>query len=447
MFELLNYRTSKPYIKEERMKTVKTSLILSFALASVASTAMAESRGYIVKLKDGAALSNKSLGEVTPIKVSFGNFVKVEGVSDKAASDLALDPNVEYIEPNYVYGLPKIEYGEVLGGDKASVRDSYYDKQWGLKNTGRNSGGWFSSGKAGEDMNAENAWDITKGNQELIVAVIDTGVDYTHPDLKGNLWVNTAEQNGQAGVDDDGNGYVDDVYGYDFAGKDGDPMDGHGHGTHCAGNIGAAHNNEGIAGMMANVKIMSIKFLSDRGSGTTEDAILAVDYATRNGAKIMSNSWGGGERSEALKEAIERARDAGIVFVAAAGNESSNNDRRETFPANYDVENVITVGAMEGKGKRSSFSNYGATKVHVFAPGSNIYSTVRSGRYQSMSGTSMATPLVSGAVGLLLSHEPNLSVSEVRERVIATAVNNGELEDMSVSNGRMDTKRLLLDER
>lgn len=429
------------------MKTVKTSLIIGFALATVAQTAMAESRGYIVKLKDGAALSNKSVGVVTKIKVSFGNFVKVEGINNKSVNDIALDPNVEYIEPNYVYGLPKVELGEVLGGDKASATDSYYDKQWGMKNTGRNSGGWFSSGKAGEDMNAEGAWDITKGDKDLVVAVIDTGVDYTHPDLKANLWVNEAEKNGQPGVDDDGNGYVDDVYGYDFAGKDGDPMDGHGHGTHCAGNIGAAHNGEGVAGMMANVKIMAIKFLSDSGSGTSEDAILAIDYATRNGAKIMSNSWGGGERSEALKEAIERARDAGIVFVAAAGNESSNNDKRDTYPANYDVENVITVGAMEGKGKRSSFSNYGATKVHVFAPGSNIYSTVRGGRYQSMSGTSMATPLVSGAIGLLLSHEPTLTPREVRERVIATSVNNGTLDDMSVSNGRMDTKRLLLDER
>lgn len=428
------------------MMTVKTTLALGLSLTLGSTLQASESRGYIVKLKNGAALSNKSADVVRPLNVSFGNFVKIEGIGNKALSDLALDSNVEYIEPNFVYHLPKITKGEIIGGDKM-VSDSFYDKQWGLKNTGKNSGGWFSSGKAGEDMNAEGAWTITKGSSDLIVAVIDTGVDYTHPDLAANIWVNEAEKNGIAGVDDDGNGYVDDVYGYDFAGKDADPMDGHGHGTHCAGNIGAVHNDSGIAGMMANVKIMSIKFLSDRGSGTTEDAILAVDYATRNGAKIMSNSWGGGEYSEALKEAIQAASDAGIVFVAAAGNESANNDKRATYPANYEVDNVITVGAMEGKGKRSSFSNYGATKVHVFAPGSNIYSTVRGGRYQNMSGTSMATPLVSGGIGLLLSHDPELSVTEVRERVVATAVDNGSLADMAISNGRMDTKRLLNDER
>lgn len=428
------------------MKTVKTTLALGLGLALSTSLTATESRGYIVKLKDGAALSNKSADLVKPLAVSFGNFVKIDGISNKALSDLALDPSVEYIEPNFVYHLPKVEMGEIIDANKM-VSDSLYDKQWGLKNTGKNSGGWFSSGKAGEDMNAEGAWTVTKGNSDLVVAVIDTGVDYTHPDLAANMWTNDAEKNGLPGVDDDANGYVDDIYGYDFAGKDADPMDGHGHGTHCAGNIGAVHNDAGIAGMMANVKIMSIKFLSDSGSGTTEDAILAVDYATRNGAKLMSNSWGGGEYSEALKEAIQAASDAGVVFVAAAGNESANNDRRNTYPANYEVDNVITVGAMEGKGKRSSFSNYGATKVHVFAPGSNIYSTVTRGRYQNMSGTSMATPLVSGGIGLLLAHEPDLSVTEVRERVVATAVANGSLNDMAISNGRMDTKRLLLDER
>lgn len=424
---------------------VMKKMFLSLAVLCSASVFAQNFNGYIVKLKNGAESlpMMKSLGDVKNVNTSFGNYAVIKGqnLDNKSLGFLKSDPNVEYVEKNWIVSLDTTVHAE-----QESAMDDGFSKQWGLKNTGRNSGGWFSSGKAGEDVNAVKAWDITKGSNDIVVAVIDTGVDHQHPDLINNMWVNEAEKNGEPGVDDDGNGYVDDVYGYDFANKDGDPMDGHSHGTHCAGNIGASHNGTGVMGVMANVKMMGIKFLTDSGSGETIDAISSIEYAIKNGADIMSNSWGGGERSEALKEAIQAANEAGILFVAAAGNSRSDNDARPTYPANYKVDNVITVGAMDGKGNRSSFSNYGKETVHVFAPGSNIYSTTRNGRYQKMSGTSMATPIVSGVLGLLLANEPGISVEDAKRRLIESTIKNSTLTRYS-QGGRVDAHALLTNQR
>lgn len=398
---------------------------------------------YIVKLKADAnaksvsLFSMKSVNDVKPINASFGKFYSLttEELSQKSVSSLANDPNIEYIEKSVTYSING-------SFDKETINDSKYSNQWGFKNTGKNSGGWFSRGKAGEDIDAEGAWMITKGDKTMKVAVIDTGIDYNHQDLKANMWTNEAEANGVAGVDDDGNGYVDDIHGYDFANKDGDPMDGHGHGTHCAGNIGAKHDRAGTRGMMNDVQIVAIKFLTDKGSGSSEDAISAIDYAIKAGVKVMSNSWGGGDFSQALKDSIAAANKAGIIFVAAAGNDGANNDTAKSYPANYDLENVISIGAMSGSGKAASFSNYGAKKVSTFAPGVGILSTIPHNRYGKMSGTSMATPIAAGAIGLLLAENPNFTPSDVRDRVEATAVRNGRLDGLSRS-GRMDAKRML----
>ncbi len=424
-------------------------VILGMAIASSASLLAAPTQKLIVKLKPGVApksvsfFSQKSVTDVKDLNVSFGKFftVKTEGLSDKALEALSQDPAIEYVEKSQTYTV-----NPIVDSNKETIQDARFSDQWGFKNTGRNSGGWFNRGKAGEDINAEGVWKLTRGRKEVKIAVIDTGVDYTHSDLAANMWVNEAEKNGVEGVDDDGNGYVDDVYGYDFANDDGDPMDGHGHGTHCAGNIGALHNRSGIRGVMNNVKMVSIKFLSDSGRGETEHAIKSVDYAIKVGVNLMSNSWGGGAFSQALKDSIQAAHDAGIVFVAAAGNSRADNDARPTYPANYEVENVITVGAHDGSGKRSSFSNYGKKTVHIFAPGSGIMSTVPGDRYQKMSGTSMACPIAAGAIGLLMAENPNLTPLEIRERVIATAVDNGELGRFTPV-GRMDAARLLKNER
>lgn len=400
----------------------------SWMLAGLLVTTSSFGAEYIAKINQNfngksalATLQAQNLG------LSYGDFVKFSA-DEKSFEMIKNSPEFEYVEPNYKY--------------KAFTADADFKKQWGLDNDGKNSGSWWNPGKAGVDISAIEAWKITKGDRQIKIAVIDTGVDYTHEDLKNNIMINEAELNGTEGVDDDGNGYVDDVYGYDFANNDADPMDGHGHGTHCAGVIGAEHNSTGIAGVMANVQILPVQFLSKSGGGTLEGALKAIDYATSRGVNVMSNSWGGGGRSQALFEAIVRAEKAGIVFVAAAGNERNDNDAKAVYPANYKVANVISVGAMDGKGKKASFSNYGKTTVHVFAPGVDIYSTVTKNRYQKMSGTSMACPHVSGVVGLVMSSEPNLDFTEIKNRLMNTSVESTELSQYTIS-GYVDAANAL----
>jgi thermitase len=194
---------------------------------------------------------------------------------------------------------------------------------------------------------------------------------------------------------------------------------------------------------MANVKIVPIKFLSDEGSGETIDAIAAIDYGIKRGVNIMSNSWGGGEKEQSLEDAIKAAETAGITFVAAAGNESANNDTTASYPANYEVGNVISVGSYTSTGSKSSFSNYGVKSVHVTAPGSNILSTYKRGGYTTMSGTSMATPHIAGIAGLLLSQEPNLTPAQIRERLVNTSVKTSKLSTASLSGGRVDAFKAL----
>lgn len=423
-----------------------TLLISSLFLSSLMTSAYATPfNGYIVKVKGSHFFSKKSLsqfGQFSKVtETDFGTFARLEttvGLTDKKFAQLAKDPEVLYIEPNYIISLNKAAAGEEVPAPK----DTSFKKQWGMKNDGKN-GSIFSSGLAGEDINILRAWSVTRGSKDVKIAVIDTGVDYTHPELKDQIDVNTAELNGKPGVDDDGNGYIDDIYGYDFANKDADPKDGHGHGTHCAGVIGASHNDAGVAGIMANVKILPIKFLSDSGSGETIDAIAAIDYGIKRGVNVMSNSWGGGEKEQSLEDAIKAAEAAGITFVAAAGNESANNDKTASFPANYEVGNVISVGSYTSAGAKSNFSNYGLKSVHVTAPGSNILSTYKNGGYTTMSGTSMATPHIAGIVGLLLSQEPNLTPAQIKERLIRTSVKTSKLKNASLSGGRVDAYKAL----
>lgn len=405
----------------------------------------------IVKLKVNSSLKSlKSIGfeKSKPLKVAFGNLYKLK-LTDKANLETTLkelnqNPDVEYAEPNYIYKV--VDY--VAG----TPSDPKFSLLWGLKNNGNNEPGKDGNptatvGAAGADINATQAWEVQRGSKTIRVAVIDTGIDYNHPDLKDNIAVNVKEKNGTAGVDDDGNGYVDDVYGYDFANNDADPMDGHSHGTHCAGTIGGVHNNQGVAGVMAEVSLVPVKFLSDSGSGSTEAAVLAIDYATKLGVNVMSNSWGGGGYSKALEDSIKAARDRGIVFVAAAGNDSANNDSTPHYPSSYELDNVISVASHTISDGLSSFSCYGRKSVHVAAPGSNILSTINNGGYAVYSGTSMATPHVSGTVGLLLSEIPTLSPAEVRARVIATSVPVRSYKGKTVSGGRINAYNLVTDTR
>lgn len=443
--------------------------LAGLSLSGVASAKLAPHipGEFIVKMKRGVAESElgsfKSLGvEVqSDLNVEFGSFYKVKSFADKVNTEellaaLNADPSVEYAEPNYIYEIVRPIKEQTLSdilspvsfdAEYATPNDPKFGQLWGLRNTGNNepSGG---AGVAGADIDALKAWDITTGDRTVKIAVIDTGIDYRHPDLAENMWTNSAEANGRPGVDDDGNGFIDDIHGYDFANNDGDPMDGNAHGTHCAGTIGAVHNNGvGVAGVMDNVTFVAVKFLSDSGSGSLEGAIKSIDYATKMNVDLMSNSWGGGGRSEALKEAIERANAAGIVFTAAAGNSGTNNDSSPHYPSNYEVENVISVAATTAQNGMASFSCYGRNTVHIGAPGHRILSSTPNGNYEVFSGTSMATPHVSGAIGLLIAHEGRMNPKAVRERVIATSEPTAALRGKTINGGSLNAYNLLTDTR
>ena len=297
---------------------------------------------------------------------------------------------------------------------------------------------------------SEKAWEITTGTKDVTVAVIDSGITYDHPDLVANLWTNPGESgldaNGEDmrfnGIDDDNNGYVDDYRGWDFADNDNDATDDNGHGTHCAGSIGAAGDNgEGITGLNWNVSLIGLKFIGSNGQGTESAAIEAVEYATMMGFDLTSNSWGGdGEfvEGDPLYEAIKAAGEAGHLFVAAAGNDGRNTDRRPTLPASYDLENFISVASSDRRDRMSSFSNFGSTTVDIMAPGSGVYSTTKRGwfgrYYSNLSGTSMAAPLVAGTAALILSEYPDASPAELKQRILEGA------DKVSAGQGKLSTE-------
>jgi cell wall-associated protease len=287
---------------------------------------------------------------------------------------------------------------------------------WGLHNTGQ------SGGRADADIDAPEAWNTITQANNVTVAVIDTGVDYRHPDLAANMWTNPGEIPGN-GLDDDGNGYVDDVHGYDFANHDGDPMDDNSHGTHVAGTIGAVGNNGlGVVGVAWRTKIMALKFIGADGYGLTADAINAILYAADMGAKVSNNSWGGlaWDRggvlySKPLQDAIQTAADTGMLFVAAAGNDGSFTDEfASAIPAGLPVANIVSVAATDHRDELAWFSNHGAVEVDIAAPGVSILSTVPNGGYDSYQGTSMAAPHVAGAAALLFAQNPAITFHEVK---------------------------------
>ncbi len=271
------------------------------------------------------------------------------------------------------------------------------------------------------DMDLPEAWNKTTGSNEIVVAVIDTGIDYNHQDLAQNMWKNPKEAAGLPDVDDDGNGVVDDIYGYNAITGSGNPMDDNNHGTHCAGTIGAVGNNSiGVVGVNHKIKMMAVKFLSSSGSGNLMHAIKSIDYVTDQkiaGVNVVAsnNSWGGGPFISALRDAISRASSHNILFVAAAGNDALNIDDYPSYPASYDVENIISVGSVSPNGEMSYFSNYGVNNVDVVAPGSGILSTTIGNTYQFFSGTSMATPHITGVIALLKSYAANASMSTVKD--------------------------------
>ena len=336
------------------------------------------------------------------------------------------NPDVEYAEPNYKVYV-----------DATIPNDDYFSLLWGMHNTGQ------SEGTVDADIDAPEAWDITTGSSDIVVAVIDTGVDYNHPDLAANIWTNPYET--LNGIDDDGNGYIDDIKGWDFFSKDNNPDDGSGHGTHCSGTIAAVGNNDiGVVGVSWNAKIMPLRFLGPDG-GYTDDAISAIEYAFNNGANIMSNSWGGGGYSQALKDAISTANEEGILFVAAAGNRRQNTDRRPHYPSSYDVPNIISVAATDRYDNLASFSNYGPNSVDLGAPGVYIASTYPGNSYYYMSGTSMAAPHVAGAAALIMAQNPEMSVDDLKAKILDSVDPIDALAVKTVTGGRLNVYNALDD--
>ncbi len=337
---------------------------------------------------------------------------------------------IEYAEPDYLWQISTIP------------NDSQFSELWGLHNTGQ------MGGTVDADVDAPEAWDIYVGDSSIVVAVIDTGIDYTHPDLAANMWRNPGEIAGN-GIDDDGNGYVDDIYGINVISSN-DPMDNNGHGTHLAGTIGAVGDNGiGVAGINWHVQLMGVKFMDEQGKGTTSDAIAALEYVikmkTQYGVnvKLINNSWSGWHYSQALYDAIAASEKAGILFVAAAGNYGMDNDVDPQYPASYDLANIIAVASKDHNDKLSSsielgFSNYGATTVDLGAPGSLILSTVPGGNYATDTGTSMATPHVSGAAALLWMYQPDDTYIDIKATLINTVDPLDSLKGKVVSGGRLN---------
>ena len=327
------------------------------------------------------------------------------GVSlDAALAEYQASADVEFAEPDRILSI------------HATPNDPRYadGSQWALNNTGQR------GGMDDADMDAPEAWEFQSSASNIVVAVIDSGVRYTHEDLAANMWRNPGEIPGNS-RDDDSNGFVDDVHGADTASGTGTPFDENGHGTHVAGIVASGGNNgRGGVGVAWAAEIMALKFLDSTGNGYTSDAIEAIDYARRKGVKVINASFAGPDYSTAFREALLRARSAGIIFVAAAGNEASDNDITPTYPASYALDNVVTVAATTRNDVLASLSNFGARSVHLAAPGESIFSTyfLADNSYLEMTGTSMAAPQVAGAIALVRAYYPGETYREALDRVL-----------------------------
>jgi thermitase len=498
--------------------TIKALILISTLLGSAPSWAQTadpsaqastdlEEPSYIVKFKSPTTMHAAMRGSIQSATTAKGQKIEVITdqmirVSGKNASNATVlrNQNVEYVQPDYKISLIEdyaleteeqraqaIEYflsaPQLFGNKKAgsdnpliplappprTARDPLINKQWGMI-----------------DIGATQVWPKAQNNKNIIVAVIDSGVDYTHPDLLPNMWRNPGEtgldssgkDKTKNGIDDDRNGYVDDVVGYDFATNDSLPYDkatptwqllvgagNPGHGTHCAGNVAARGNNGvGISGVAPYAQIMALRFITEKGQGVTSSAVKAIRYAVDNGAKILNNSWGAmgenpkeGVENHALREAIKYAESKGVLFVAAAGNgfrgKGYDNDSasKPSFPASYPYDNIISVAAIDAKDNLGKFSNYGAKTVHIGAPGVKIYSTVVGAKYSDQpipylavwEGTSMAAPHVAGAAALYWSQYPHKTMAEVKEALLKSAVRIPSLQNKTVSGGKLNLINLM----
>jgi subtilisin family serine protease len=362
----------------------------------------------------------------------------IEDPDDVAAAAVAAQyqalPEVEYAEPNYEISLDQ------TGGDtsQSKVNDQRIEEQWGLANDGRH------GGKKGADISALQAWATTKGSDEIVVAVLDSGVEYTHPDLVNKIWTRPPSMKPYQDRD---LGTVDDVHGYNVVANNGEPTDENGHGTNCAGIIGAeCGNNLGVCGVNWKTQIMPLKALNAGGFGTVLGAVAAINYAIdrkRAGVniRIINVSWGLTQHSRALEDVIRKAAEAGMLFVVASGSSSSDNDVSPHYPAGYNLGNVVSVAATDRNDALASFSNYGLKSVQIAAPGQDILPTALGNEYEQRSGTSMAAPVVAGVAALALSAHPNLSVDQLRSLLLASVDQPPGLRGKVSTQGRINAAR------
>jgi subtilisin family serine protease len=341
------------------------------------------------------------------------------------------DPSVESVEPNYIFSVNELMPDDPL----------FYD-QWSLYNF-RQTGGTRRA-----DIDAVNAWSIANDSNDYVVAVLDSGIEYTHEDLASNIWVNEAESNGLQGIDDDNNGYIDDIYGIDVYDHDSTPLDELGHGTHVAGIIGAAGNNGiGIAGINWNVKIMNCRFLGPWGTGLLSGAIECLEYIKTmkdRGVNIVAtnNSYSSAYYSASHYDAIDAQRD--ILFFASAGNDSQDNDIYSTYPANYFLPNVISVASTDHNDEKALTSSYGRKTVHVGAPGVNIMSTLPeythwgASYYGTLSGTSMAAPHAAALAALLKSQNPERDWIQIKNLILTGGDKLKSLKKITITGRRIN---------
>ena len=406
--------TTNPYIYGDQLSNTGV-----MGLEHKVQKSFPERKSYIFKPKN----KNQETWFKSPkLFTSIGrNLYRVE-LSQEELSLARINKNFEYIVLNHEF-KPLLEPND------------FHRNQW-----------WIYDDKR-FDVSAFEAWDITTGSRDVVVGVVDSGINWRHSDLKNNLWVNQAEEMGEKGVDDDGNGYVDDIKGFNFATNNPNSSDTRGHGTLVSGAIGAEGNNGiGIAGMAWNVQMMSLNIFPNLfGNATLESVLKAIHYAIDNGAHIINASFGQAdddlvpaEGFKPLIEAIELAKDKGILFVAAAGNSSGNNDEKGMIPATLNVDNILSVGASNHKGEKWAKTNYGLNSVDVIAPGQEIYTTNGSSGYKYVSGTSLSAPIVSGIAALMLSVNPSLTYTDIIDLMTKSCKPAESLVELSRCGGVID---------
>lgn len=327
----------------------------------------------------------------------------------------------------------------------ATPNDTSYAQLWGMNNTGQTVNS--DPGIAGADIDANLAWDVGTGSKSIVVGMVDSGIRNTHEDLAANIWKNTGEVAGN-GVDDDGNGYIDDTWGWDFWNGDNNALDDNGHGTHTAGTVGAVGNNgKGVTGVCWSVSLAGLKIGSRSGSVSSSAGISAINYCVGKGIKLSNHSWGGTGYSATFDTAVTNARSAGHMIVCAAGNSAINNEVTPFYPASYSQDNVISVASIDNNDKLSSFSNYGSTRVDLGAPGSTIYSTYirnnSNSAYAYLSGTSMAAPHVTGAAALVWSANPTWTYAQVRSKILSTVRPISALSGKCVTGGVLNVNNAM----